>query len=103
MGRYGPAPIVTAQLVEEIHRTVLQPIIDGMRRERMPFVGLLFTGFMLTKNGPKVLEYNVRFRDPETQTLLSLMNADLAEVIVACTQGWLDAVTVSVILSSLLR
>ena len=61
----------------------------------MPFVGLLFTNFMLTKNGPKVLEYNVRFRNPETQALLSLMNADLAEVIIACTQGWLDAVTVS--------
>ena len=61
----------------------------------MPFVGLLFTGFMLTKNGPKFLEYNVRFGDSETQTLLSLMNAGLAEVIVACTQGWLDAVTVS--------
>ena len=94
MGCYGPAPIATAQLVEEIHRTVLQPTIDGMRRERMPFVGLLFTGFMLTKNGPKVLEYNVRFGDPETQTLLPLMDADLAEVMVACTEGWLDAVNI---------
>lgn len=94
MGCYGPAPIATAQLVEEVHRTVLQPTIDGMRRERMPFVGLLFTGFMLTKNGPKVLEYNVRFGDPETQTLLPLMDADLAEVMVACTEGWLDAVTI---------
>ena len=94
MGCYGPAPIATAQLVEEIHETVLQPTIDGMRRERMPFVGLLFTGFMLTKNGPKVLEYNVRFGDPETQTLLPLMDADLAEVMVACTEGWLDAVTI---------
>lgn len=60
----------------------------------MPFVGLLFTGFMLTKNGPKVLEYNVRFGDPETQTLLPLMDADLAEVMIACTEGWLDAVTI---------
>lgn len=94
MGCYGPAPIATAQLVEEIHRTVLQPTIDGMRRERMPFVGLLFTGFMLTKNGPKVLEYNVRFGDPETQTLLPLMDADLAEVMIACTEGWLDAVNI---------
>lgn len=94
MGCYGPAPVATPQLVEEIHRTVLQPTIDGMRGERMPFVGLLFTGFMLTKNGPKVLEYNVRFGDPETQTLLPLMDADLAEVMVACTEGWLDAVTI---------
>ena len=94
MGCYGPAPIATPRLVEEIHRTILQPTIDGMRGERMPFVGLLFTGLMLTKNGPKVLEYNVRFGDPETQTLLPLMNADLAEVMVACTDGWLDAVTI---------
>ena len=94
MGCYAPAPIATPELVEEIHRTVLQPTIDGMRRERTPFLGLLFTGFMLTKTGPKVLEYNVRFGDPETQTLLPLMDADLAEVIVACTEGWLDAVTV---------
>ncbi len=94
MGCYSPAPIATPQLVEEIHRTTLQPTIDGMRAERMPFVGLLFTGFMLTKNGPKVLEYNVRFGDPETQTLLPLMDADLAEVMVACTDGWLDAITI---------
>ena len=94
MGCYGPAPIATPQLVEEMHRTVLQPTIDGMREERMPFVGLLFTGFMLTKNGPRVLEYNVRFGDPETQTLLPLMDADLAEVMVACTDGWLDTVTI---------
>lgn len=59
----------------------------------MPFEGLLFTGLMLTKNGPKVLEYNVRFGDPETQTLLPLIDADLAEVMIACTEGWLDAVT----------
>lgn len=94
MGCYGPAPIATPQLVKEIHQTVLQPTIDGMRGERMPFVGLLFTGLMLTKNGPKVLEYNVRFGDPETQTLLPLMDADLAEVMVACTDGWLDAITI---------
>ena len=94
MGCYGPAPIATPQLVGDIHRTVLQPTIDGMRGERMPFVGLLFTGLMLTKDGPKVLEYNVRFGDPETQTLLPLMDADLAEVMVACTDGWLDAVTI---------
>lgn len=83
VGCYGPAPIATAQLVEEIHRTVLQPTIDGVRRERMSFVGLLFTAFMLTKNGPKVLEYNVRFGDAEPQTLLPLMDADLAEFKVA--------------------
>ena len=98
MGAYAPAPIATPKLVEEIHRTVLQPTIDAMRKhERRPFVGLLFTGFMVTKDGPKVLEYNVRFGDPETQTLLPLMSveSDLAELMVACTDGWLDSLEIS--------
>ena len=77
MGAYAPAPIATPELVEEIHQTVLQPTIDAMRRnEGHPFVGLLFTGFMITKHGPRVLEYNVRFGDPETQTLLPLMDTE---------------------------
>lgn len=59
MGAYAPTKVATPQLIEEIHRTVLQPTIDGMRKERYPFVGLLFTGFMITKDGPKTLEYNV--------------------------------------------
>lgn len=59
MGCYGPAPIATPQLIEEIHRTILQPTIDGMRQERMPFVGMLFSGIIVTKDGPKTLEYNV--------------------------------------------
>ena len=95
MGAFAPAPIATPELVEEIHRNVLQPTIDAMRRsETHPFVGLLFTGFMITKDGPRVLEYNVRFGDPETQTLLPLMSidTDLAEVMVACTEGRLDGV-----------
>ena len=95
MGAYAPAPIATPELVEEIHRTVLQPTIDAMRRsEAHPFVGLLFTGFMITKDGPRVLEYNVRFGDPETQTLLPLMSidTDLAEIMLACTEGRLDGV-----------
>ena len=95
MGAYAPAPIATPQLVEEIHRTVLQPTIDAMRRsEGHPFVGLFFTGFMITQAGPRVLEYNVRFGDPETQTLLPLlsMDTDLAEIMVACTEGRLDGV-----------
>jgi phosphoribosylamine--glycine ligase/phosphoribosylformylglycinamidine cyclo-ligase len=60
MGAYAPTRVATPQLIEEIRRTVLQPTVDGMRKERYPFVGLLFTGFMITKEGPKTLEYNVR-------------------------------------------
>jgi phosphoribosylamine--glycine ligase/phosphoribosylformylglycinamidine cyclo-ligase len=98
MGCYAPTTIATKSLIEEVERTILQPTIDGMRKERFPFVGTLFTGLMITKNGPKTLEYNVRFGDPETQTILPLLSSDtdLAEIMVACTQGWLDTVTVKV-------
>ena len=94
MGAYAPAPVATPEVVEEMHRTV-QATVDAMRRsEGHPFVGLLFTGFMITTDGPRVLEYNVRFGDPETQTLLPLMSmdTDLAEIMVACTEGRLDGV-----------
>ncbi|KAL9046368.1 MAG: hypothetical protein Q9214_000779 [Letrouitia sp. 1 TL-2023] len=94
MGAYAPAPAATPEVVEEMHKAV-QATIDAMRRsEDHPFVGLLFTGFMVTKDGPRVLEYNVRFGDPETQTLLPLlsMDTDLAEIMVACTEGRLDSV-----------
>jgi len=98
MGCYAPTNIASKQLITEIERTILQPTIDGMRKERFPFVGTLFTGLMITKSGPKCLEYNVRFGDPETQTLLPLMSnsTDLAEIMVACTEGWLDALSVTV-------
>jgi phosphoribosylamine--glycine ligase/phosphoribosylformylglycinamidine cyclo-ligase len=98
MGCYAPTNIATRELVEEIERQVLFPTIDGFAQERMPFRGTLFTGLMITKNGPKVLEYNVRFGDPETQTLLPLLSSDtdLAEIMIACTEGWLKAVDIKI-------
>ncbi|KAJ4366988.1 Bifunctional purine biosynthetic protein ADE1 [Neocucurbitaria cava] len=96
MGTYAPTRIAPRDVLDHIDREILQPTIDGMRAEGMPFKGVLFTGLMMTKNGPKVLEYNVRFGDPETQSLLALMNSDLAEVMVACAEGRLKDVNVSV-------
>jgi phosphoribosylamine--glycine ligase/phosphoribosylformylglycinamidine cyclo-ligase len=98
MGCYAPTKVATKALIEEVERTILQPTIDGMRHDRMPFIGTLFTGLMITKNGPKTLEYNVRFGDPETQTLLPLLSpdTDLAEIMLACTGHWLDTVPVRV-------
>ncbi|KAG0141139.1 hypothetical protein CROQUDRAFT_664220 [Cronartium quercuum f. sp. fusiforme G11] len=94
MGAYAPTPVGTQDLIDKCMKTVIQPTIDGMRRDGMPFVGCLFTGFMITSEGPKVLEYNVRFGDPETQTVLSLISedCDLAEVFMACCERRLDAV-----------
>ena len=98
MGCYAPTHIATKELIAEIEQKILQPTIDGMRKEHFPFVGTLFTGLKITKDGPKCLEYNVRFGDPETQTLLPLMSkdTDLAEIMIACTEGWLDALSIKV-------
>ncbi|KAG5957772.1 hypothetical protein E4U57_001730 [Claviceps arundinis] len=92
MGCYAPTNIATKQLTEAIDRDILEPTIVGMRREKQPFRGVLFTGLMITSAGPKVLEYNVRFGDPETQTVLPLLSADtdLAEIMLACAGGYLD-------------
>ncbi|EEB08013.2 phosphoribosylamine-glycine ligase [Schizosaccharomyces japonicus yFS275] len=96
MGAYCPAPIATPKLMAEIQKTIVQPTIDGMRREGYPFVGILFTGLMVTKQGPVVLEYNVRFGDPETQAVLPLLDTDLAELMLACVDRRLDAIDLKV-------
>ncbi|KIW71574.1 phosphoribosylamine-glycine ligase [Phialophora macrospora] len=98
MGCYAPTRIASKELIAQVDREIVQPTIDGMRREKMPFVGMLFTGLMITQNGPKVLEYNVRGGDPETQTLLPLLSddTDLAEVMLACTEHWLDGVDLKI-------
>ncbi|KAG8766536.1 Bifunctional purine biosynthetic protein ade1 [Ceratobasidium sp. 428] len=97
MGAYAPAPVATPDVMTRIVKETLQPTIDGMRKDGFPFVGMLFTGFMLTKSGPKVLEYNVRFGDPETEALMLLLSddTDLAEVLLACAEHRLDSVKVS--------
>lgn len=94
MGCYAPVSIATTELLEEISTKILQPTLMGMRNDRFPFRGTLFTGLMITESGPKVLEYNVRFGDPETQTLLPLLskNTDIAEIMLACIGGWLPSV-----------
>ncbi|KNG52563.1 phosphoribosylamine-glycine ligase [Stemphylium lycopersici] len=96
MGTYAPTRIAPRDLLDRIDKDILQPTVDGMRNEGFEFKGVLFTGLMMTKNGPKVLEYNVRFGDPETQSLLALMEGDLAEVMVACADGKLKDVPVNV-------
>ncbi|KAI9893607.1 MAG: hypothetical protein M1814_006403 [Vezdaea aestivalis] len=87
MGCYAPTTIAPESTIRQIHREVLQPTIDGMSKDGCPFVGILFTGIMMTAEGPMVLEYNVRFGDPEAQTLLPLLETDLAEIMMACVRG----------------
>lgn len=98
MGCYAPTNIATKELIQVIDEEILEPTILGMRREKQPFRGVLFTGLMITATGPKVLEYNVRFGDPETQTVLPLLSAetDLAEIMLACTEGYLDNCNITI-------
>ncbi len=84
MGAYAPAPVCPPARVAEITRNILQPAVDGLREEGMPFIGILYAGLMLTSSGPQVLEFNCRFGDPETQVLLPLLESDLVEIIEAC-------------------
>ena len=96
MGTYAPTPLASKELLDEIEKTVLQPTIDAMNKEGFPFCGCLFTGLMLTKPGPRVLEYNVRFGDPESQSCLPLLNSDLADLMQACCTGNLSSKTLSI-------
>jgi phosphoribosylamine--glycine ligase len=85
MGSFSPVPEVPAEEVVRLSATVHQPIVDELRRRGTPFHGVLYAGLMLTADGPKVLEYNVRFGDPETQAILPRLQSSLAELMLAAT------------------
>lgn len=90
MGAYSPAPIITDELFSQIKETVLTPMIKGLAADGKFYKGVLYAGFMITKDGPKVLEFNVRFGDPETQAILPRLKTDLVDVIDASIDGRLD-------------
>jgi phosphoribosylamine--glycine ligase len=94
MGAYAPVPVCPEEMVEELVRIALQPAVDGLRQEGCPFVGVLYGGFMFTPDGPRVIEFNCRFGDPEAQVVLSLLDTDLVEIATACVEGCLDRVDV---------
>ncbi|NXX17420.1 PUR2 protein, partial [Podargus strigoides] len=83
MGAYSPAPQISKDLLQKIRDTVLQKTVDGMRKEGVPYLGVLYAGLMITKDGPKVLEFNCRFGDPECQVILPLLKSDLYDVMQA--------------------
>ena len=93
MGAYSPAPVVTEELMNQITREVLVPVVDGMNRNGTPYKGVLYAGLMITGGGPRVLEFNVRFGDPETQPILMRLKSDLLEVLLAVCDGKLDEVS----------
>ncbi|MDO5536297.1 MAG: phosphoribosylamine--glycine ligase [Desulfovibrionaceae bacterium] len=90
MGAYSPAPILPDSELEAMCDRVIRPILEQLDKEGHPFTGVLYAGLMMTAKGPKVLEYNVRFGDPECQPLLARLDSDLVEIILACLKGELS-------------
>ncbi|XP_012275237.1 trifunctional purine biosynthetic protein adenosine-3 [Orussus abietinus] len=89
MGAYCPCPLLTEEECQLVKSNILQKAVDGLRNENIPFVGVLYAGLMLTRDGPKVLEFNCRFGDPETQVILPLLQSDLFVVMQSCCNGTL--------------
>ncbi|WP_287477494.1 phosphoribosylamine--glycine ligase [Anaerostipes sp.] len=87
MGTFSPSPFYTKEVEDFCEKHIYQPTMDAMAAEGRPFTGILFTGLMLTEDGPKVLEYNARFGDPEAQVVLPRMKNDMIEVMEACIDG----------------
>lgn len=87
MGAYAPAPVVTPELMERIRKTVIEPALRGMESEGRLYRGCLYAGLMLTATGPRVVEFNCRFGDPETQAILPLYEGDLLELLIAACDG----------------
>lgn len=108
MGTYAPAPVMTPALVEAAVKTVLEPMVAAMAAEGSPYQGCLYAGLMITDKGPRVVEFNARFGDPETQVVLPLLQSDLAEILLACAEGrldetdiqWSDGAAVCVVMAS---
>jgi phosphoribosylamine---glycine ligase len=94
MGSYAPPKFATAELMERVQKTILEPTIAAMAAEGRPYSGVLYAGLMITADGPKVLEYNCRFGDPETQVVLPMLKSDLVDVIDAVVDGRLDRQTI---------
>ena len=108
MGAYSPAPVVTQALVDEVMERVIRPTVRGLAAEGRPFKGILYAGLMVTKKGPLVLEFNVRFGDPECQALLMRLKSDLLPALIASRDGvlktfdlrWHDEPSVCVVMAA---
>jgi phosphoribosylamine--glycine ligase len=107
MGAYSPSTAITPQIEREIREKIIGRILEGMKRKGLTFTGVLYAGLMLTKEGPKVLEFNVRFGDPEVQAILRRLKSDLAQVLYSVAVGkgvkdleWKEEASVCVVLAS---
>ncbi len=95
MGAYSPAPVLTPELQARVMAEIIEPTVRTMRAEGNPYRGVLFAGLMLTADGPKLIEYNARFGDPECQVLMMRLESDLADIMLACAKGELAGIAVA--------
>src|SRR3954454_10871619 len=93
MGAYSPTPVISESVLQQVERDILVPAVDGLVREGIEYKGILYAGLMLTTGGPRVLEFNCRFGDPETQPLMMRLKSDLLEVMLAVAEGRLEHAT----------
>ncbi len=94
MGTIAPVPEISQKTLENIKKTIVLPVIYAMKKRGIPFVGCLYPGLMITEDGPKVLEFNSRFGDPEMESYMRLLQTDIFDILVACTQGKLSKVKI---------
>ncbi|MCL0065498.1 phosphoribosylamine--glycine ligase [Dehalococcoidia bacterium] len=94
MGSYSPSEFFTPELTEQVLETIIKPTVRGMAEEGKPYRGVLYTGLMITEEGPKVLEFNARFGDPETQVILPLLKTDLVNIMEAVIEGTLSRINI---------
>jgi phosphoribosylamine---glycine ligase len=95
MGAYSPAPVISKSVLDSVIKNVFKPLIEGLAEEGKIYKGVLYAGLMITKKGPMVLEFNVRFGDPETQAILPRLKSDLAGIMMACVEGRLDKIDIA--------
>ena len=93
MGAYAPAPVMDDAMIEKVMNEIIQPTVDGMASEGIPFKGVLFAGLMITKDGPKLIEHNVRFGDPECEALMMRLMSDILPALIASADGHLNQIT----------
>lgn len=95
MGAYSPAPIVTDNVLKVVEETIIAPTVSGMEKEGNPYTGFLYVGLMMTSEGPKVVEYNCRFGDPECEVIIPRLESDLLEALLASVKGNLEQTTIN--------
>ena len=108
MGTYAPAPVATPEIRQRVQEEIIDPVMEAMRKEGRPYKGCLYAGLMITDEGPKVVEFNARFGDPETQVVLPLLESDLVSIMLACIDGklkeqeinWSKGAAVCVVMAS---